>query len=241
MQNLGEDLELDNIEQAIARRDGRRGQAVADHRPHPHRDRQRRTSRTPAEAHGSPLGEEEIRLTKQRLRLARATSRSSCPTRRSSTSAQLRRARRAARGRVAERADAYGERAPRAAGRVRAHRPPPSCPRAGTPTCRASRPARSRWRRARRRDQVIQWAAGAGARAGRRLGRPRAVDAHADRGRRQRRGRRLRGAQPALRHPRARRWARSSTASRCTSFRGYGATFLIFSRLHEGRRSGWRR
>ena len=45
---------------------------------------------------------------------------------------------------------------------------------------------------------------GRGARADRRLGRPRALHADADRRRRERRGRRVRRAQPPLRHPRAR-------------------------------------
>ena len=45
---------------------------------------------------------------------------------------------------------------------------------------------------------------GGGPVAGRRLGRPRAVDADADRRRRRRRARQLRRAQPAFRHPRAR-------------------------------------
>ena len=65
VQNLGEDLAPRPHRAGHARRDGRRGPAVADHRAHAHRARARRTSRTPTAAHGSPLGEEEVRLTKE--------------------------------------------------------------------------------------------------------------------------------------------------------------------------------
>ena len=47
VQDLEEDIGLDRLEQALARRDRGRGQAVADHRPHAHRARAARTSTTP--------------------------------------------------------------------------------------------------------------------------------------------------------------------------------------------------
>ena len=65
VQHLGEDIAVDAPRGGRARRDRGHRPPVADHLPHPHRRRRRRTSRTAPSAHGSPLGEDEIRLTKE--------------------------------------------------------------------------------------------------------------------------------------------------------------------------------
>ena len=116
-----------------------------------------------------------------------------------------------------------------------------ACPRAGTPTRRASRPTTARSPRARRPagDPVGRRA---GAAAGRRLGRPRAA----------RRSRRSRTAARSRRAPTggatctsasaSTRWARSSTASTCTAAR-LRRDLPHLLRLHEGRdparRAAW--
>ena len=75
----------------------------------------------------------------------------------------------------------------------------------------------------------------AGARAGRRLGRPRALDADADRRTAARvETRRLRRAQPALRHPRARHGRDRQRPRRCTASARSASTFFIFSDYMKG-------
>ena len=69
----------------------------------------------------------------------------------------------------------------------------------------------------------------AGAGAGRRLGRPRAVHADADQGRRQRRRPARTAAATCTSASASTAWARSSTASCCSGFRAFGAGFFIFS------------
>ena len=107
---------------------GRRGPAVADRRPHPHRPGlaeqagHARRARLAAGRRGDQAHQGG-------LRLARAWSRSSSPTRRSSTSASAIDARRGARGRVA----ASVRRLPRRASRARP-RSSSACSRASCPT-----------------------------------------------------------------------------------------------------------
>ena len=82
------DIDLDDARARDARGDGRGGPAVADHRASRTSATAARTSRTPTKAHGSPLGEDAIRETKETLRLGPGQARSSSRTRRSSTSAR---------------------------------------------------------------------------------------------------------------------------------------------------------
>ena len=69
VQNLGEDLSLERIEQATERGAGRHRQAVADRLPHPHRPGVAEQAGHRG-AHGSPLGEEEVTPDQGGIRLA---------------------------------------------------------------------------------------------------------------------------------------------------------------------------
>ncbi len=193
-----------------ARRDGRRGQADADRRAHAHRARAARNKQDTAGAHGWPLGEEEVKLTSRRW-AGRRRSRSTCPRRRSRTSAAASSAARSSKpsGRSASRpiAQEHPELA-REFERMIRRELPAGLGRRGAPVPRL------------RYDdgdpQVVARGAPVGGRqgagAGRRLGRPRAVDAHADRRRRQRRSRAPTRAATSTSASASTRWARSSTA-----------------------------
>ena len=85
VQNLDEDLALDRIEQATRDAMAVEDQPSLDHRPHAHRAGSPHKQDTEA-AHGSPLGEEEVRLTKQAYGWPDRQP-STSPTRRSRTSA----------------------------------------------------------------------------------------------------------------------------------------------------------
>ena len=171
---------LERIEERDRGGEGRGRPALADHRSAPTSASARPTSRTRQQAHGSPLGEDEVRLTKEAYGWPTPTPSSSCPTRRSRTSARP-----CERGAEAE--EEWDERARR-------------LPRASTPTLAdelslvmdgaparglgrgpadASARTTSRWPPARRPATVIQWAAAQVPHAGQRLGRPGAL--HADR------------------------------------------------------------
>ncbi len=216
---------------------------LADHLPHAHRLRQpeqaghgqgarlgARRGRGPAHQGGLRLGPRQALLRARRG--ARALPRSACErgagTRRSGTSASTPIARRVPRHGRAE-LEQFNERR--------------GCPPAGIALpSRGSTPDDKPLATRKAPRQVIQWAAAEVPRAGRRLRRPRALQrtptstAAATSS-----PATLRRSQPPLRRARARRWARSSTASTLHGFRAYGATFLTFSRLHARRRAARRR
>ena len=138
-----------------------------------------RTSRTRTKAHGSPLGEDEVRADQGGLRLDPRQALLRARTRRSSTSAQTLRARPRARGGVGRRARGLPRRRTPTLGtqlelimdgaparRLGRRLPPASTRHDGA---MATRKASS---------EVIQWAAAKVPHAGRRLGRPRALHAH---------------------------------------------------------------
>ena len=222
---------------ALERRAGRERPPDADRRAHAHRARlaeqaghaRARTARRSARRRsGSP----------RRPTAGRARSRSSSPTRRSRTSASA-----IDRGRGAGRRVAASASTPTAAAhpdlaaefeRIIAGTLPDGWD-ADVPEQGARTTGMIATRKASQRGHPV--GRRAGARARRRLGRPRALDADADRRRRRRRARRLRRAQPALRHPRARD-GRDRQRPRASAASAPSARLPDLQRLHEGRRSG---
>ena len=215
-------------------RGGRRGgqgggrPAVADHRPHAHRLRQpeqaghkRRTARRWARTRSA---------SPRRPTAGRPTSTSSSPTRRSSTSAVPSTAGRSRRpnGRSASRPTAAAEPDLAAEFERIVARELPDGWDADVPARRGD----DRHAQGLRRGDPV--GGRAGARAGRRLGRPRALDADADRRRRRRRGRATTAGATCTSASASTGWARSSTASRCTTSAPSAATFLIFSDYMKG-------
>ena len=215
VQNLGEDLDLDRIEAAVARRAGRRA-PVADRRAHPHRARlaeqagHPRRPRRAARRGGDQAHQGGLRLAEPRAVLH--------PRRGARALPRVRAARRGARGRVARALRGLprrvpGRAPPSSSGCSRASCPsgwdadvPRKGPDAGHDRHAQGRPTRSS---SGRPAQVPELVGGSADLAPSTLT---LIDGGGD----VERGR-LRRAQPALRHPRARAWARSSTASCCTA------------------------
>ena len=141
VQNLGEDIGLDRIEEALANaRDVTDKPSLIVVRTHiaPGSPNKQDTHG----AHGSPLGDEEIKLTKEVYGWPEPRSRSSSPDEALEHFRACVGARRGARGGVEREVRALPRRVPRAGRGVRAPCSPASCPRAGTPTC----PRRARTR-----------------------------------------------------------------------------------------------
>ena len=131
---------LDRIEARGRRARRRRRPAVADRRPHAHRARARRTSRTPHGAHGAPLGEEEIKLTKEAYGWPTDEPFFVPDEALEHFRECRRRAARSSRPSGASASSAYRGEHPGAGRGVRAACSRASCPRAGTPTCRRKGP-----------------------------------------------------------------------------------------------------
>ena len=230
VQDLGEDIDLDaHRPRPSSAAKEVTDRPIADHRAHAHRARRRRTSRTRGEAHGAPLGDEEIRLTKEAYGWP---SRGAVPRPRRGARALPRAASSAARGPTRSGTSAFD--------RLPATRSPTLA--AELERDRARRAARGLGRRsaaqgARRRGRRDAQ----GLQRGRSSGSPRAcpsssaarptsapstctlIDGAGSVS--------ARGTTPGATCTSASAstaWARSSTASRCRGFRGYGATFLIF-------------
>ena len=194
----------------------------------------RRTSRTRTAAHGEPLGEDEIRLTKKHLRLARGRE---VPRARRRARAFRRRHRQARRPSIAHdwqttvrptTATSYPELRRRARARCRRRELP-----AGWDKRHADLPGRRQGHGHPRLvgGKVLNAIAQERAVADRRLGRPGAVDQDAPdvRRRRRLRARQPRRPQHPLRRPRARDGRDRSTAWRWRSCARYGSGFLIFT------------
>ena len=186
---------------------------VADHLPHPHRRTARRNkqdtrerARLAARRGGGPPDQGALRLADRAAVLRAGGGARALPRDDRRAASELERE-------WDERFAAYRAEHPRAGRRARGDLRAPRADAAGGPA-QALRARRRRSPRARPPQEVLQVAAELVPCARRRLGRPRALDADADRRRRRRRARALRRAQPPLRDPRARAWARSSTASR---------------------------
>ncbi len=211
VQNLGEDIGLDRIEEALANaRDVTDRPSLIVVRTHiaPGSPNKQDTH----EAHGAPLGEEEIKLTKEAYDFpslepffvpgggARALPRVRARAARSSRPPGTRRF------------EAYRAAFPELADAVRA----PALPQAarGLGRRRAHQGPRHRHDR---HPQGVPGRDPVGGRAGagddRRLGRPRAVDAHADQGRRLACSRARTAAATCTSASASTAWARSSTAS----------------------------
>ena len=215
VQNLGEDIGLDRIEEALANaRDVTDRPSLIVVRTHiapgsPNKQDTHERARRAARRRGDPAHQGG-------LRLARARSRSSSPTRRSSTSARA-----IARGEELEadwreRFEAYRGDHPGRGRRVRAH--------ARAQAARGLGRRRAQEGPGRGHDRHPQGLPGrdpvgrrAGAGAGRRLRRPRAVDPDADQGRRQRASAAATAAATCTSASASTAWARSSTASCCTA------------------------
>ena len=206
VQNLGEDLELDRLERAVDEAKGvedRPSLIIVRTHIAPGSPNKQDTH----EAHGAPLGEEEILLTKEAygwpstepffvpdeaLEHFRATG-----ERGSEVQSEWN-----------ERFEAYRSEHPDLAAefeRIMSGKLPDGWD-SDVPHLPGGRGVDGHAQGVEQGDPVGRLE---GARAGRRLGRPGAVDPDADRRRRQRRPPRLRGAQPPLRHPRARDGRRS--------------------------------
>ena len=164
-----------------AHRDRRRAtptRGPADHPAHATSPTARRRKQDTPEAHGAPLGEEEIRGTKRALRLARGRALPGARTTCAST--WIAAPRGAELSSAWERALRRLPRRPsRPRGRVRARARAASCPTAGSAACRRSRPATSMATRARRAPRCCNAIAPRRPGARRRLGRPRGVEQHA--------------------------------------------------------------
>ncbi len=215
VQNLGEDIGLDRIEEALANaRDVTDRPSLIVVRTHiaPGSPNKQDTHG----AHGAPLGDEEIQLTKEVYgypslepffvarrgaralpRLRSNAARSSKPRGASASSLSRR---------------LTPPRRPSSSGSCRAR-----CRRAGTPTSRRRTPDAGMIATRKASQDVIQWAAAQVPGAGRRLRRPGAVHADADQGRRHRRARQPTAAATCTSASASTAWARSSTASRCTA------------------------
>ena len=231
VQNLGEDLELDNIERAVDDGQGRDRPAEPDHGPHAHR-------RGVAEQARLPRG---ARLAARRGRSApdegglRLGPRRPVP-RAGRGGRALRgvcRSRVRGGGRVERAGGALPRRARRGVGGAVADHRAPAARRLGPRG--AEVPARGRHDRhpqgLPRRDPV---GGRRGAASRERLGGPGAVDAHADRGRRLGSEGRLHGAQRALRRARARH-GRDRQRPLPARPEGVRLDLLQLLGLHEGR------
>ena len=173
VQNLGEDIGLDSLERGRRGRAGRDRPAeliiirthiapgLAEQAGHP------RGARLAARRGGDPPHQAGLQLA-QRGAVLR-------PRRGARALPRVRRARPRAR----TRSGSSGSRPRRTAASSSACSRA-GCPTAGTPTCPKKGPDAGMIATRKASNEVIQWAAGAGARAGRRLGRPGAVDADAD-------------------------------------------------------------
>ena len=211
VQNLGEDLALDTIEAAVttAAIDVEDRPSLIIVRTHiapgipEQAGHRRRPWLTAGRGGGAPH--------QARSTAGPSPSRSSCPRPRSTTSAQC----------VEPRARSWRPTGPSALEAYRAAFPNEAAEfeRMLAPAAPRRLGRRPPALRGRPDDRDPQGLAGGdpvggrrGARAGRRLGRPRALDAHADRRRRQRRGRHLRAAATCTSASASTAWARSSTA-----------------------------
>ena len=165
--------------------------ADADHRRQPHRLRRARTSRTPARAHGEPLGEEEIRLTKQNYGWPEDAQVPRARRRLRALRGRHRQARRRAARRLVKRSSPSTRRSIPTGRRARCRCSTASCPTAGTRTCRAFPADAKGMASARLARQGAQRAGQERPLADRRRGRPGALDQDPPdlRGRRRLRGR----------------------------------------------------
>ncbi len=171
----------------VADGDGGEGPALADHRPYPHRLGQpaqaghRRRPRLAARRGGGAADQAGDTA-------GIPTSRSTSPTRRSPTSAAASSAARSCEPNGRRRFDAYRRTRSRSSATSFSGWSGASCPPAGTRTCPRFHASGTMTATRKSSHEVLQWAAAQRPRARRRLGRPRALDAHADRRRRRRRG-----------------------------------------------------
>ena len=174
VQNLGEDIGLEPHAGRPSRRRSRRPDRPSMIILRTHIAPGSPNKQDTHEAHGAPLGEEEIRLTKQAYNWpseepffipdesSRALPRERRPRSRAAT--------RSGRSASTRPSSATSCSASSSAG----------CPRAGTPRCPKKGPDAGMIATRKASNEVIQWAAAQRARARRRLGRPRALHAHAD-------------------------------------------------------------
>ena len=202
VQNVGEDLSLERLEQAPAHAMAVTRPPLADHRPLTHRLRQpaqaghlsgarlaARRGRGPADQGGLRLGSRQALLRARRgaRALPPLPASAAASSRPSGTSGS-----RPTERRSPSKAELLSSSTPR------------GCPTAGTRAAASLRPGGQADRDpqgVRGRDPVGR---GRGAAARRRLGRPRALDEHRHRRRRRRRARTVRRPQSPLRRPRAR-------------------------------------
>ena len=210
VQNLGEDLGLDRIERALDERPRRHRPAEHDRRPHAHRARlaeqagHARGARRAARRRGDPAHQGGLQLAEPGAVLR--------PRRGARALPRERRARRGAGVRLARALRGLPRRPPRRGGAVRAH--------ARARAARGLGRRRAQEGPGRGHDRHPQGVAGrdpvgggAGAGADRRLGRPGAVHADADQGRRLRAGRASTAAATCTSASASTAWARSSTGS----------------------------
>ena len=142
VQNLGEDFSTGKLDEAIGKAQ------AADDRPslvilRTHIGYGSPNKQDTQKAHGSPLGEDEVRLTKEAYGWD-PDAHFLVPDEVREHFARGRRARRRGRGRLEERARELPQRVPGGGRGPAAGDRGPAARRAGTPTCRASRPTTSR-------------------------------------------------------------------------------------------------
>ena len=188
------------------------GPPVADHLPHPHRRRLAEQARHRRARTARRSARRRSGSTKERYGWPTEPSRSTSRPRRSSTAARRSRAARSPSAEWRERFAAY--RAGRTPSWPRSsRRSSRGAPRAAGGLLEAFHAAGTKIATRKASQEVLQVAAAQRARAGRRLGRPGALDAHADRRRRTRRARRATAGATCTSASASTRWARSSTAS----------------------------
>ncbi len=207
VQDVGEDLSVETLERATEEAKGVEDRPslviVRSHIGYGSPNKQ-----DTYQAHGSPLGEDEVKATKEVYGWPADETFYVPDEAREPFKEAAERGREAVEeweGRLAAFRD--GER--RRGRRARPGHERRACRTAGTRTCRRFDPDDGNIATRKASQQVIQWAAAQVPQPGQRLGRPRALDADADRGRRLGGARRLQRPQRPLRRARARAWARS--------------------------------